>query len=595
MSTAGIAQADEVAAARFVGAAGVPEFALFVAGRVGLHPAGDHHVEIARAQPVDVLGDVHKAYLHVDAQLGEVALVGQQHALEVGLGEHEFEAQRLAVGVYHAVVDDLVAGVEQQPVGLALLLADDAAAVAHRRAEDAVEDLRRQLVAQRLENLQFFGVGELVGSHFGVLEVAAIALVRAEEHLFVGPLEVEQQADGFAYAGVLEYRAAQVEDETLHAPGAVVMQFFADDAAVAHRRRLVGGGPVLRDALFVEVELPGLEGFQGDGQVAVGIYNHGIEVVEAAIDRQVPRPVILDRLVAYRAPRVDLGDAVRAAAQRRFQAGLAEVAAGPPVFGQDRQLAEYQRQFAVARALEVEAHAQAVLGHHLVDVRIVVAVHRVALAHQALEGEHHVLGGDRRAVVEACLRAQVEAHEALLRVFLDLFREQSVLGERLVQGVEGQGVVDQVDLRSRIALGNERIEAVEAAEIREPQGAALGRFGVDVGEVLEVGGILRRLVVEGDGVLWSGVGQACQAQQGGGQQAAHHGFVSRRAAAISCRPPRVPMVGRVARASRSKEGAGVWGLGVGIMRSSGPFGMALFVLGPVGPAQARGAFNTLGS
>ncbi|MCY1394794.1 hypothetical protein D9M71_97200 [compost metagenome] len=212
------------------------------------------------------------------------------------------------------------------------------------------------------------------------------------------------------------------------------------------------------------------------------------------------------------------------------------------MFRQDRQLTEDQWQFTVTGVLEVEAHAQLVLDHHLVDVRVVVAEHRVAMTHQRLEGEHHVVGGDRRAVVEACLRAQVEAHELVLRVLLDLFRQQAVLGERLVEGVEGQGVVDQAELRCRIALGNVRVEAVVAAEIGKAQGAALRCFRIDIVEVLEVGRILRRFVVQGNGVLRSGQHSARQSQQQPGEQGHAAGAIHRDFSWAVCHQARNPRV-----------------------------------------------------
>src|SRR5690606_1919111 len=56
-----VLQADEVAAARIVGTGGVPVLALFVARRVGLAEAADDHVEITRAQAVDVLRNIDTA------------------------------------------------------------------------------------------------------------------------------------------------------------------------------------------------------------------------------------------------------------------------------------------------------------------------------------------------------------------------------------------------------------------------------------------------------------------------------------------------------------------------------------------------------
>ncbi len=537
-----VLEADEVAAAGLVGAAGMPELSLFVAWRVGLRPGRRGHVEIPRAQAVDELRDVDATDLHVDAKFGQVALERQDDPFHVGLEQHELEAQWLAVGTYHAVVLDPVAGLGEQLVGLAPLLADHPAAVIDRILEDLVEGLVGNLAAQRFEDLQLGFAGQLVGGHLRVLEIAVGALVGAEEQLLVRPFEVEQQADRLAYPAVLEHRAADIEGEALHPHRVVVVDAGLDEAPVAQCRRLVAGGPVLRRIFEVDVVLAGLEGFQGDRHVAIGVDGDGVEVIESAGDRKVLGPPVLDSLVADGASRIDLGDAVGAAAHRNFHAGLGKVAVGPPVFRQDRDLPEDQRQFAVAGVLEVEAHAKLVLGDHLVDVRIVVAVHRVALAHQRLEGEHHVFGGDRRAIAETGLGAQVEAHVAVVRCLLDLLREQAVFGERLVLRLEGQGVVDQAQRRGRDALADERVKAVEAAEVGLAEDAAFRRIRIHVVEMLEIGGILRRLIVERQCMFRGGEERAAAAEQQGCQQRGEAGTDHRDVSRFFCHHARRPRV-----------------------------------------------------
>ena len=231
-----------------------------------------------------------------------------------------------------------------------------------------------------------------------------------------------------------------------------------------------------------------------------------------------------------------------------FQGGcrvlLGEIALLPPVAGQDLQLADDQRQLAVAAMGEIEAHAMRTFGHRLFDVRVVVAVHRVALADQGVEGEHHVFGGDRGAVVEAGLGAQVEAHEAVVRRLFDLFRQQAVFGERLVRGMVGQGVVDQPDHAGFVALGNERVEAVEAVQAGQAQGAALGRVRVDEVEVREAGRVERRLVIQRDGMLRLRQGRAGQPErQGCGRQQAFAQGVHRELFSVGfCHQARSPRV-----------------------------------------------------
>ena len=441
-----VAQADEVAAARVVGGAAAPVFALLVARRVGLREAADDHVVVTRAQAGDVLRDIDAANVEVDAQVGKVTLEWQQDALELGLREQELDHHRLALGVDHLVVDDLPAGFLQQLVGLALLLADHAAAIADRVVEGLAEDLIRNLAAQRLEDLQLIGAGQAAGSHFRVLEEAAGAGVGAVEQLLVGPFVVQQLAQRLAHAHVLEQRATDVEDEALHPGGVTVGQLFLDQAAFTNGRHVVGAGPVFCADFQGIVEGTGFQCFQGDGGVAVGVESHGVEVIETAVDRQVLGPVVLYPLVTDAAPGLDLGNLVRPAAQRDFQVAAVEFAVFVPVLGQHWQLAEDQRQLAVVVVLEPEQHPQRVFGNHFGDVAVVLAVERGAILDQGIEGEHHILGAHRVAIVEARFGAQVETHPAIVRGFLDLAGDQAVLGERLVLALTHQGVVDDADV-----------------------------------------------------------------------------------------------------------------------------------------------------
>jgi len=107
------------------------------------------------------------------------------------------------------------------------------------------------------------------------------------------------------------------------------------------------------------------------------------------------------------------------------------------------QLADDQRQLAVVGMLEVEAYLVRPLDNHRADIRIVLAVHRVTFFDEDVEAELDILGGQRLAVIEACLRAQVETHETVVRVALDALGQQAVLGKRLIGRMEGQRVVEQ--------------------------------------------------------------------------------------------------------------------------------------------------------
>nr|BFE96391.1 hypothetical protein GCM10020185_69270 [Pseudomonas brassicacearum subsp. brassicacearum] len=91
--------------------------------------------------------------------------------------------------------------------------------------------------------------------------------------------------------------------------------------------------------------------------------------------------------------------------------------------------------------------------------------------------------------------------------FSIFFGDQAIFGERFVQALLGQGVVDQADVVGRYTFADERVEAVEAAKTALAEDPAFGRVRVDVVEVLEVRRVLRRLVVQGHGMLRRGTGQ----------------------------------------------------------------------------------------
>ena len=128
--------------------------------------------------------------------------------------------------------------------------------------------------------------------------------------------------------------------------------------------------------------------------------------------------------------------------------------------------------------------------------------------------------------MEARFGAQVEAHPAVVRGLFDLAGHQAVFGDGFVQALHGQGVVDQRQVVCRHALADIGVEAVEAAHGRFAEGATLGGVGVYVVKMLEVGGVLGGLVVEGQRMLWRGLGRGAQQQAGeqGSTQGHHWAF-----------------------------------------------------------------------
>ena len=122
----------------------------------------------------------------------------------------------------------------------------------------------------------------------------------------------------------------------------------------------------------------------------------------------------------------------------------------------------------------------------------------MALGLQRLEGERHIVGGERRAVGELRLGPQREGHRHAVRRDLRALGHEPVDGVRLVRRARHQRVEQKLEPLRRVALENVVVEAVEGghpAPADEREGAALRRVGVRVGEVLEVCGI--REIAEG--------------------------------------------------------------------------------------------------
>ncbi|MNE20209.1 hypothetical protein D3C80_1133180 [compost metagenome] len=240
--------------------------------------------------------------------------------------------------------------------------------------------------------------------------------------------------------------------------------------------------------------------------VAIELHLDAVEVVLAAVDRQVLAPPVLHPFEHHASARHHLGDAVGAAAQRRLVAGGLEVALAPVVLRQYRQLAEAQDQQRIAAALEHEAHPVAVENVDPLDFLEGGAVVRMAVAAEQAVGEGHVVGGDRLVVVEARLGTQVEHHPAAVLAVLHRGGDQAVAGGRLVtrrivgagaghqRGIQfGDAVLQEVAGTGRAgALEGVGVEGVEGAGGHQSHAAALGRVGVDPVEMAEVGRVLER-------------------------------------------------------------------------------------------------------
>ena len=105
------------------------------------------------------------------------------------------------------------------------------------------------------------------------------------------------------------------------------------------------------------------------------------------------------------------------------------------MLGQDRKLAEDERQLAVCRLwIKIEAHGSL---RHLFDTRhigIVLAVKRVALGFKRLQAPDDVGDRDGLAVMPAGALAQGKRNPGAIFRHGDALRQQAIFGKGLVGG-----------------------------------------------------------------------------------------------------------------------------------------------------------------
>ena len=130
---------------------------------------------------------------------------------------------------------------------------------------------------------------------------------------------------------------------------------------------------------------------------------------------------------------------------------------------------------------------------------------RPAVVAQQLPGKHDVVGSDRHAVGKMRGRIEGEGDVASRIVGFDRSRQQAVERERLVVAARHQAF-DYIaaDRLQRVALDDQRIEAVESAEHALDDAAAFRRIRIGIGHGREIVRQSRR-AMHGDGVSRRGV------------------------------------------------------------------------------------------
>lgn len=233
----------------------------------------------------------------------------------------------------------------------------------------------------------------------------------------------------------------------------------------------------------------GLEGLFQHRIVAVELDTDFVEIVGAAPEGQVLAPVIGVAPQGHVTPDLVILDHVgRRADGHVGQRGLGEVLALPLGLFQDRAQAGDEGQFAVL-GVEGQPDAARAGRFDLFDLLPEAAIAPVAFRADGLVRPDHVVDRDGGAVGERGLFAQGEFDPVAVGAGLDRFGQKTVEREGFVIGSPHERLVREVaQLPRRLAFLDERIEAVEAADVAADQPAALGRVGVGIGQGHEIWG-----------------------------------------------------------------------------------------------------------
>ena len=195
-------------------------------------------------------------------------------------------------------------------------------------------------------------------------------------------------------------------------------------------------GPILGNGFFAQVEDIALVRFQHDVFVAEVIELHRIEVVAATIDRYVRAPIIRHALIHQRTPEIDVAQPIRAAAKGRFDGGLGDISLRPVVFCVNRHAAVGKRQDGVRLRTLARDEAKLALGDDVdaLQIRQRGFQRYGPMFLERIEGELHILCGDRFAIVPAGVRTQLEYHPSVVLVHVDAFGKAPIGTGRLVGG-----------------------------------------------------------------------------------------------------------------------------------------------------------------
>ena len=397
---------------------------------------------LRRVDLVEARIDAHQ--LEVDTKLSTTADIVAEPDAEIGISM----PQRLAGGIApHAVIAHRPAGLVQQAHGAAQVApvvqpVRIRAVRAHRRLG---QHLLRHRRVERFQKRELGALGHARRLQMRVLHEGMALLEEAVLQRRVGPFEIEAQRDRLPHALVLQLFAAEVEDEARGRRRQPVGQRLGDDMALIGRRKVIARRPGLGIALGAEGIDPGLERLEGGVVIGEILDPDAVEIVPPHIDRQVPAPVVGIALVDDAAVHLRAFDLIRARSRRRLQPRLVQPRAGlgVPFARKDRRAADLIDQRAARDALG-EGEPDRVIVERLRAGD--PPPHRLGIGAQPLiekevVREHHVMGGDRRAIGEPGLGAHVKDDPGLAPVIFEALGQQpvalvvAVAGQRLAGGL----------------------------------------------------------------------------------------------------------------------------------------------------------------
>src|SRR6266849_855449 len=128
----------------------------------------------------------------------------------------------------------------------------------------------------------------------------------------------------FTHARILELVATGIHEPALRTRRRLIGQHLALDAAILDGREVVARRPYPRGKFFAVQVALSAKSLEGDIAVAVEFVTNGIEIINAAADRQIGTPPVLDPIVFDIAVGLEFADLVRPRPQRYIEGGFVE-------------------------------------------------------------------------------------------------------------------------------------------------------------------------------------------------------------------------------------------------------------------------------